>query len=76
VSTLSADVSLSGRAFRKSSFCGEAGCVEVAVLPDIVAVRDSKREESPVLTFTPSEWEAFVAGIRAGEFDGPGDRAL
>jgi hypothetical protein len=56
-------------AWKKSSFCGEAACVEVAVLPDLVAVRDSKREESPVLTFTPSEWEAFVSGVKQGQFD-------
>jgi hypothetical protein len=59
-----------GSAWRISSFCGESGCVEVAVLPDLVAVRDSKREDdSPVLTFTPSEWEAFVSGVKGGEFD-------
>jgi hypothetical protein len=65
-----ASATLDGRGFRKSSFCGETGCVEVAVLPDLIAVRDSKREDdSPVLTFTPSEWEAFVAGVKVGEFD-------
>jgi hypothetical protein len=24
-----------------------------------------------VLLFTPFEWEAFVGGVRDGEFDGP-----
>jgi hypothetical protein len=44
--------------------------VEVARnLPGAVAVRDSKDPEGPKLTFTPDEWVAFTAGIRAGQFD-------
>lgn len=47
------------------------GHVEVAMLPDgSVKVRDSSAGEAgPVLTFTPSEWRAFVAGVHDGEFD-------
>ncbi|MGW4405043.1 DUF397 domain-containing protein [Nonomuraea sp. NPDC004702] len=26
-------------------------------------------EDGPVLVFTPSEWAAFTAGVRDGEFD-------
>jgi hypothetical protein len=50
---------------------GQANCVETAVLPDGGrAVRDSKDHGvGPVLTFTKSEWEAFVGGVRDGEFD-------
>ncbi|GAB2631466.1 DUF397 domain-containing protein [Nocardia goodfellowii] len=56
--------------FAKSSFSDGAGdCVEVAVFDGWVAVRDSKDLFSPVLWFTPSEWKAFIAGVRAGEFD-------
>lgn len=29
--------------------------------------------ERPVLVFTPSEWDAFLAGARDGEFDRPPD---
>lgn len=36
-----------------------------------VAVRSSEQRDGPVLIFTPAEWEAFVAGVRDGEFDGP-----
>jgi hypothetical protein len=33
-----------------------------------VKVRDSKLgDESPILTFTATEWDAFVEGVRAGE---------
>lgn len=34
-----------------------------------VAVRDSKDPAGPVLTFTPAEWTAFIAGAKDGEFD-------
>ena len=59
--------------WRKSSYSGGNGgeCVEVADLPDGGrAVRDSKLGDTgPVLRFTPAEWQAFVAGVRDGEFD-------
>jgi hypothetical protein len=55
--------------WRKSSFSGASGCVEVALLEDGMAVRDSKDQTGPALRFTVPEWEAFVAGVRAGEFD-------
>ncbi len=45
-------------------------CVEVAGnLPGIVAVRDSKDANGPVLSFTPAEWNAFILGAKDGEFD-------
>jgi hypothetical protein len=52
-----------------------ATCVEVAMeAPDgEVWVRDSKDgEEGPILAFTRQEWEEFLAGVKAGEFDGHG----
>jgi hypothetical protein len=55
--------------WRKSSGSGVAACVEVAFLGDQVAVRDSKNRGGPVLLFTAPEWEAFIAGVRVGEFD-------
>jgi hypothetical protein len=53
---------------RKSSKSGDGDCVEVADVPDGVAVRDSKNPTGPVLVFTPTEWAAFVAGVKDGEF--------
>ncbi|GAA1281492.1 DUF397 domain-containing protein [Saccharothrix xinjiangensis] len=32
------------------------------------AMRNSAHPDGPVLVFLPAEWEAFVAGVRAGEF--------
>lgn len=63
---------LTGAEWRKSRYSGSNGgnCVEVACnLPGIVAVRDSKHPNGPVLVATPQEWEAFVRGVTDGEFD-------
>ena len=62
---------LSGADWRKAKASGSGGnCVEVARnLPGIVAVRDSKDRQGPALVFTPAEWAAFTAGVRAGEFE-------
>ncbi|MBV8995330.1 MAG: DUF397 domain-containing protein [Pseudonocardiales bacterium] len=61
---------LAGATYRKSSRSTAAGnCVEVADLPSgHRAVRDSKDVAGPVLTFSPSAWTTFTAGVRAGEF--------
>lgn len=62
-------VDLSSAVWRKSTFSGTNGCVEVAFVQGQVAVRDSKQRGGPVLMFTTHEWEAFLSGARAGEFD-------
>lgn len=56
-------------AWHKSEFSGNDGCVEVADLPDGKAVRDSKNPMAGMLTFTRGEWDAFLKGVRAGQFD-------
>jgi Domain of unknown function (DUF397) len=55
--------------WRKSSRSGANACVEVAFADSKVAVRDSKHQDGPMLEFTRLEWEAFVDGVRDGEFD-------
>jgi hypothetical protein len=56
--------------FRISSFCSYGGCVEVGRSDDgAVLVRDTKDRARPTLFFTDEEWTAFVAGVKAGEFD-------
>jgi hypothetical protein len=37
--------------------------------PDLVLVRDSKDPTGSVLSFNGDEWDAFVAGVKGGEFD-------
>ncbi|GGR71202.1 hypothetical protein GCM10010169_13710 [Micromonospora fulviviridis] len=47
--------------WRKSSHSGDEGaCVEMALLPEEVAVRDSKDPAGPVLVFPPAAWAAFT----------------
>jgi hypothetical protein len=56
--------------WRRSSFCRDGNCIEVASESDCedVLVRSSLAR-ALTLRFTRSEWVAFVAGVRAGEFD-------
>ena len=45
-------------------------CVEVSDLPGGgIGVRNSRDSGGPVLRFTPDEWQAFLGGVRNGEFD-------
>ncbi|GAB3882705.1 DUF397 domain-containing protein [Microbispora bryophytorum subsp. camponoti] len=62
---------LSGAIWWKSSrSSNNCQCVEVAVLSDgHVGVRDSKNQDGPALVFTPAEWDAFIGGVKDGEFD-------
>ncbi len=54
----------------KSTRSGANGnCVEVAQLPNAVAVRDSKHPTGPALVFAPDEWVAFISAAKDGEFD-------
>jgi len=57
--------------FNKSSYSGSgnANCVEVGFVTAEIQLRDSKDPDGPVLHFTVSEWAAFIAGVKAGEFD-------
>jgi hypothetical protein len=57
--------------WRKSTASGANGCVEVALGPDAIWVRDTKDRPGPALRFTRTEWDAFLAGVRQGEFDLP-----
>jgi Domain of unknown function (DUF397) len=61
---------LSDLTWRRSSYCANSSCVEVANLGNQVAVRDSKDHEQRYLFFTTTEWNAFLDGARSGEFDG------
>ena len=48
--------------WRKSSFSSapDGDCVEVAVVPTAVAVRDSKNTTGPTLAFNTPTWWAFT----------------
>ncbi|MGW5099382.1 DUF397 domain-containing protein [Streptomyces sp. NPDC004100] len=53
--------------FKSSYSSGNDGnsCVEIAVTPDTIHIRDSKHETGPQLALTQDTWTAFVSGVRA-----------
>ncbi|MFC5996934.1 DUF397 domain-containing protein [Pseudonocardia hispaniensis] len=55
--------------WRRASRCDFGECVEVQAVDGWVLVRDSKLPDLPPLAFHRCEWEAFVAGVKRGEFD-------
>ena len=55
--------------WRKSTYSGINGCIEIAFVNHRVAIRDSKDPEGQVLLITIVEWRAFLDGARDGEFD-------
>lgn len=51
---------------------GGGNCVEAGPLADgseRVAVRHSRHPGGKVIVYTRAEWEAFVGGVKDGEFD-------
>jgi hypothetical protein len=68
-------VDLAGARWRTSSFSNSDDgnqCVEVAFLPaGRVAVRDTKDRSLVPHVHTAAAWDAFLAGVRAGEFNRP-----
>lgn len=58
--------------WRRSSYCDTSACVDVAFVDGEhsgVLIRNSRI--APAISATREEWEAFVAGVKAGEFDWP-----
>lgn len=55
--------------WRTSSFTDGVQCVEVAMIGEEIAVRDTKDREGATLNFTRGEMRAFIQGVKAGEFD-------
>ncbi|MFI5934906.1 DUF397 domain-containing protein [Actinoplanes sp. NPDC051494] len=55
-------------AWRKSSYCSNGTCVEVAQVADGFLIRDSKNPEQAPLSFTTDEWIAFSRGMAEGQF--------
>ncbi|MBQ0849561.1 DUF397 domain-containing protein [Streptomyces sp. BH-SS-21] len=55
-------------AWFKSSYSssGDGDCVEMAVCPDLIHVRDSKAQAGPQLVVTPSAWTSFLAYAVSG----------
>ncbi|MEV0263974.1 DUF397 domain-containing protein [Streptomyces sp. NPDC050617] len=57
----------------KSSYSDNGGqCIEIAAnlaaSHGTVPVRDSKHTDGPSLSFTPTAWTTFVAGVKGNAF--------
>ena len=54
--------------WRKSSYSGNNGgqCVEVGSAACVIAVRDSKDPDGPVLAFGRQDWRRFTDRVKAG----------
>lgn len=49
---------------------GSPGKLEVGFADNgLVALRYAEDPEGTILIYTPAEWDAFVAGVKDGEFD-------
>ena len=60
------EIDLSAARWRKSSYSNGTGgdCVEVATgLPGVIPVRDSKRQDGPVLLFPTDAWSPFTTAL-------------
>ena len=56
--------------WRTSSYtAANEACVEVAPVPHVIAVRDSKNRTGAVLAFGDRAWSAFLGTIKAGDLD-------
>jgi hypothetical protein len=56
-------------AWRISSRSGGGDCVEVGRVDGSIAVRHSRHPDGGMIVYTVSEWQAFLAGVKGGEFD-------
>jgi hypothetical protein len=61
--------------WRKASFCASGECVEVAQRNGLIVLRSSNGRRGIFVGprrrvhYTAQEWQTFVRGVKAGEFD-------
>lgn len=56
-----------GRAWRKATYSNAFdNCVEVAVVPAGLGIRDSKNPDQPFLKVSVAAFAAFIGGIKDG----------
>ncbi|SDR00588.1 DUF397 domain-containing protein [Actinopolyspora saharensis] len=56
--------------WRTSSYSNDIGqCVEVALTPEAVGIRDTKDRSGGTLAVHPRAWAGFVNRLKTGEYD-------
>lgn len=65
------DVDLTGAVWRKASASSGngGGCIELARVGDVIALRDSKNPDQAAHLYTLHELACFLDGAQRGEFD-------
>lgn len=65
----STDFNLRALAWRKSSHSVNTGaCIQVALLTDAVAARDSAGNSEYIVSFPAAAWQLFVDAVKGGNF--------
>lgn len=57
--------------WRRARSCEQGQCVEVTEAGAHVFIRDSKNKRM-VLRVDAADWDAFLGGVKDGDFDSPG----
>jgi hypothetical protein len=55
--------------WRIATMSADANCVQVRQDNDLIVVGNSRLPDGPFLSYTTSEWTAFLDGAKKGEFD-------
>ena len=55
--------------WRVSRACDSGACVKVARDGGSVVFGNTAEPNGPVITYTRAEWNAFIAGVKLGDFD-------
>ena len=55
--------------WRRSTFCADTTCVEVAWAENKVLMRDAKNPAGQSLAFDQATWQEFIRGVERGEFE-------
>ncbi len=66
--TSPSDPSTAAASWRRSSYCANGACVEVALGGQRVGIRDNKDPGAGELWLSPAEFRAFIAAVRDENF--------
>ena len=53
-----------------AKLCDAGACVEIGTLGELVMIRNSVDRNGACISLSRDEWQVFVAGVKAGNFDG------